>query len=609
MTDTTKPAGGTLRPAVITLRPSTNNSLKEITLIGPPRNGGRPREITLVAPSNKYHLRVFEPRPCVEPLSYPLHSGAPLPDSALLLNSKKIPRPPNAFMIFANEWRKQLAQQHPTDSNKSISVRLGQLWKNMSKGSKEIYYQRSRQAGQDHKQKYPGYVYNPKEARMRKALREQSRGTRVAGGAPTRWTKHALTMNHHRQPLVTPVLLSQHQHCADSSKGMLDEQVDRDNSMLQSYPDYLDLPYNIPSNDYPLDNQPWYPSYLQPGVQSEGSYMGRTNENKLPVDWSTPYSSEQGNFIRASPQSSPYSIQNHQEVVQNNLLLNGDRSQPEQTANCETSCLAADHKPVVDTNSDSNPIKDPEQQVKELLASAKVISEGSPVEDLSSTRLPGFHQAFGSTEIGRFSQPDGFFEAAVAAENERKVSMSPLPPPPPKRGRAPRGGRKAKSRAEPEKWPDPCLPMGNAMVKKDSWQDWNPGLQPGCDNAMNSLQRMNCYPYHEDQRPPVNCPHPDMYQYPQWHSEMPYYERQNCNQYYPPYYNPPQEQMRSYHDCYTPYDYPPPSWRGHPYYHPSHFPHHQNVGYYQQYSEYRHYGYQNNRWAVNREIKYSSGMV
>ncbi|KAG8322872.1 hypothetical protein J6590_012861 [Homalodisca vitripennis] len=111
-------------PAVITLRPSTNNSLKEITLIGPPRNGGRPREITLVAPSNKYHLRVFEPRPCVEPLSYPLHSGAPLPDSALLLNSKKIPRPPNAFMIFANEWRKQLAQQHPTDSNKSINKPL-----------------------------------------------------------------------------------------------------------------------------------------------------------------------------------------------------------------------------------------------------------------------------------------------------------------------------------------------------------------------------------------------------------------------------------------------------------------------------------------------------
>uniref|UniRef100_A0A1B6LYR3 Sex-determining region Y protein n=1 Tax=Graphocephala atropunctata TaxID=36148 RepID=A0A1B6LYR3_9HEMI len=424
MTDTKPPAGGKLRPTVITLRPGASSSLKEITLIGPPRGRGRPQEITLLAPANKY-LSVFEPQPCVDPLSYPIQSAG-VPDSALLLNSKKIPRPPNAFMIFANDWRKQLAQQYPSDSNKSISVRLGQLWKNMNKGSKEIYYQRSRQAGQDHKQKYPGYVYNPKEARMRKALREQSRGTRSTGGAPTRWTKHALTMNQHRQPLVTPVLLSQHQHCPDSSKGMLDEQVDRDNNMLQSYPDYLDLPYNIPSNDYPLDNQSWYPSYLQPGAQSDAPYMGRASENKLSVDWSTTYNSEQGNFIRASPQSSPYSIQNHQEV--NTLLLNGDRSQPEQTTPCENSCLVAEHKPIVDPTSDSNnATKDPEQQVKELLASAKVICEGSPVlngklDDSNSTRLPGFHQAFGSTEIGRFSQPDGFFEAAVAAENERKYS-------------------------------------------------------------------------------------------------------------------------------------------------------------------------------------------
>lgn len=247
--------------------------------------------------------------------------------------------------------------------------------------------------------------------------------------------------------------------------------------------------------------------------------------------------------------------------------------------------------------------QDPEQHVKDLLASAHVISEVSPEvngnkEDPGSTRLPGFHQAFGSTEIGRFSQPDGFFEAAVAAENERKVCMSPLPPPPPKRGRAPRGGRKSKSRV------DPCLSMGHAMPRKDSWQEWNPGIQPGCDNPVSSLQRMNCYPYHEEQRSPMNCPYP-----PQWQLDTPYYERPGCNQYYPPYYNSPQEPVRSYHDCYPPYDYPPPSWRSHPYYHPTHFPHHQNVGYYQQYSEYRHYGYQNNRWAVNREIKYSSGMV
>jgi len=45
---------------------------------------------------------------------------------------EKIPRPPNSFMIFANEWRRQLATQFPNESNKEISVRLGLMWKNLS---------------------------------------------------------------------------------------------------------------------------------------------------------------------------------------------------------------------------------------------------------------------------------------------------------------------------------------------------------------------------------------------------------------------------------------------------------------------------------------------
>ncbi|KAJ9598250.1 hypothetical protein L9F63_011071, partial [Diploptera punctata] len=80
----------------------------------------------------------------------------------------KIPRPPNAFMIFANEWRRKLAFQHPTESNKEISVRLGVMWKNLPADTKEGYYTASRQADEEHKRKYPGYYYSPKEARMNK---------------------------------------------------------------------------------------------------------------------------------------------------------------------------------------------------------------------------------------------------------------------------------------------------------------------------------------------------------------------------------------------------------------------------------------------------------
>ncbi|XP_076233968.1 uncharacterized protein LOC143178916 isoform X2 [Calliopsis andreniformis] len=88
---------------------------------------------------------------------------------------RKIPRPANAFMLFANEWRKKLAAENPRESNKDISVRLGILWKNMTKDVKEKYFALAREVDAEHKRKYPDYVYNPKEARLRKAMREQSR--------------------------------------------------------------------------------------------------------------------------------------------------------------------------------------------------------------------------------------------------------------------------------------------------------------------------------------------------------------------------------------------------------------------------------------------------
>ncbi|KAK7869961.1 hypothetical protein R5R35_013735 [Gryllus longicercus] len=68
----------------------------------------------------------------------------------------KIPRPPNAFMLFANEWRKKLAMQYPSESNKDISVRLGGMWKSLEKDSKEQYFALARQVDAEHKRKYPG---------------------------------------------------------------------------------------------------------------------------------------------------------------------------------------------------------------------------------------------------------------------------------------------------------------------------------------------------------------------------------------------------------------------------------------------------------------------
>ncbi|XP_018565168.1 high mobility group protein B1-like isoform X2 [Anoplophora glabripennis] len=56
------------------------------------------------------------------------------------LETEKNSRPANAFMIFANEWRKKLKVEHPDENNKAISVKLGNMWKNLTNETRQAYY-------------------------------------------------------------------------------------------------------------------------------------------------------------------------------------------------------------------------------------------------------------------------------------------------------------------------------------------------------------------------------------------------------------------------------------------------------------------------------------
>jgi hypothetical protein len=168
----------------------------------------------------------------------------------------KIPRPPNAFLLFANRWRRTLAMQYPLEKNKEISVRLGIMWKSMNKEEKDVYMNAAREVVDEHKRKYPDYVYCPKEARIQKALRLGGRKQKnlnkrshkvtaalPSGNAWERATQHLQTWNVHHQalrPIHTSIqphslhsflssrMIAEQQRRAEETKSTIREQVEQD---------------------------------------------------------------------------------------------------------------------------------------------------------------------------------------------------------------------------------------------------------------------------------------------------------------------------------------------------------------------------------------------
>lgn len=77
-------------------------------------------------------------------------------EGQMLPEALKVPRPANAFMLFANENRKKMAQQFPLESNKEISKRLGNSWKQLEAEEKNRFFVLAKKVDAEHKLKYPG---------------------------------------------------------------------------------------------------------------------------------------------------------------------------------------------------------------------------------------------------------------------------------------------------------------------------------------------------------------------------------------------------------------------------------------------------------------------
>lgn len=73
---------------------------------------------------------------------------------------KHIPRPANCFMIFRADWLRNSAQG--AQRQKDVSLDAAMAWKTLSPPLKQLYKIQADIIKEEHRKKYPGWVYQPK---------------------------------------------------------------------------------------------------------------------------------------------------------------------------------------------------------------------------------------------------------------------------------------------------------------------------------------------------------------------------------------------------------------------------------------------------------------
>ncbi|XP_032234043.2 uncharacterized protein LOC116616190 [Nematostella vectensis] len=82
-------------------------------------------------------------------------------------NNAKVKRPMNAFMIWARLHRSTIAKRYPQANNAEISIRLGEIWNDLSSEQQKPYFDEATRLKDKHKAEHPNWVYQPRPAKRR----------------------------------------------------------------------------------------------------------------------------------------------------------------------------------------------------------------------------------------------------------------------------------------------------------------------------------------------------------------------------------------------------------------------------------------------------------
>nr|QIA97808.1 putative MAT1-2-1 protein [Teratosphaeria destructans] len=105
--------------------------------------------------------------------------AVPAPKNA----GSKVPRPPNAFIIYRKEWHAEIVAQNPTLHNNAISVIIGDKWRAESDEVREVYKRKAEDAKRQHELDHPGYQYQPRKPSEKKKRMTKNKLAKLAAKA------------------------------------------------------------------------------------------------------------------------------------------------------------------------------------------------------------------------------------------------------------------------------------------------------------------------------------------------------------------------------------------------------------------------------------------
>lgn len=80
----------------------------------------------------------------------------------------KVPKPPNAFILYRQQKHRQLKAQNPSLANNTISQQVGHMWRNEHQSVRDTFIQLSLDAKRKHAQENPDYQYQPRKPSEKK---------------------------------------------------------------------------------------------------------------------------------------------------------------------------------------------------------------------------------------------------------------------------------------------------------------------------------------------------------------------------------------------------------------------------------------------------------